>query len=126
MTEAGKISWYRSDGMFAVLLLLAMGIWVISRPPVPIEEVDGRYVNPCCQPILIRHGQITFGSENLHFKLSRMKYGLETRLPRQILVGEDFKVTSRPMEEAGFLFDTDERGFTLLDSKRREYHFIRQ
>ena len=129
MTVAEKISWYRSDGLFAVLLLLALGIWALTRPQVPIDEVDGLYRNTCCQPILIRHGEIAFGSERMSFKLSRMKYGLETRLPREILVGDDFEVFSRPTDEADeamFLFDADERGFTLRDSARRKYHFTRQ
>ena len=126
MSVSKKIAWYRSDGMFAVLLLLAMAFWALSRPQVPINEVDGLYKNACCQPILISRGEISFGSERMPFKLSRMKYGLESRLPRKILVGNDFKLTSQPMEDAGFLFGADERSFTLLDSARNEYRFVRQ
>ena len=129
MTKGQKISWYRSDGLFAVLLLLAMAIWAFSRPQVPMDEVDGQYTNVCCQPILIRHGEIAFGSERMQFKLSKMKYGLEARLPREIQVGGDLKVFSLPTNESNeaiILFDADIRGFMLKDSARRKYHFVRQ
>lgn len=60
-----------------ILIASACAFFVFTRLNSPnIDRVDGTYQNKCCSDIVIRHGQIHYGSSAINMKLMNMKFGL--------------------------------------------------
>ncbi|RZF63494.1 hypothetical protein EWE75_15765 [Sphingomonas populi] len=47
-------------GIIAVFVGLPLYWWAFP-PRLPIGAADGTYANPCCEPIKLHNGQMTFG-----------------------------------------------------------------
>jgi hypothetical protein len=62
--------------------LLALGIvvmafFVYTTARKPSESiVNGTYFNPCCKPIILKDGQVNYGSLSSTYRIERMKFGL--------------------------------------------------
>jgi hypothetical protein len=113
--------------LFASMILIVGLFWFTRQPPPPVATVNGRYSNPCCQPILIKDGLFVVGAARVPFTLRDMKFGLEATPTRNITVDRD-EVQVAATDDAHriyILFDDDHHGFTLLGPSRREIHFRR-
>lgn len=110
-----------------ILLVAVVSVWWFTRKPTPsLEAVDGTYSNPCCEPIRLQHGELVVGKERMNFRLANMKFGLTAYTPQEIAVRGDHIETTPSDDGSAIPFDEDRRGFTVLGSSQREYHFVRK
>ena len=100
--------------ILAVLIatVLAWLGYVRTQQPPP-ASVNGVYRNSCCEPITLRDGKFIAPGIQMPFELRNMKYGLDTRMERNVVVRDGEVVLGRRTEEGGFLFSPDRHSFTL-------------
>jgi len=77
------------NGCVAVLALLAMAatlLFTLTRtfPDVPLNLIEGRYRNPCCDDIVIREKYLEYGAQRVGYSAERMKYGTELTPDRAV------------------------------------------
>lgn len=117
------------DYVALVLLGVVVAWFNFPRAPIPFKEVEGTYLNPCCNAVYLRDGAFYFGSEHVPLKLANMKFGLVAEVDRQIIIDSGHQVKSidstNPYGEM-IVFDDDHRGFNLGDGVSEIYHFTRQ
>jgi hypothetical protein len=61
------------------VLAVVMAIWLYLLlwpiPKLPIDAANGVYANPCCQPIILRDGTMSFGKHEVGYSIEHDKGG---------------------------------------------------
>ena len=111
----------------AVLMIAALGWFGYGRTHQPSPaSVNGVYRNSCCEPVLLSDGKFIVSGIQMPFELRNMKYGLDTRMERYVVVRDGKIALGRRAESGGFLFSPDRHSFTLCaDTCGRKFEFER-
>jgi hypothetical protein len=74
-----KIMPSRHVQVLALIALISTLIFTERRkwPDVPLNQIQGRYHNPCCADILVTQQYIEFNGSRVHYHVDRLKYGTE-------------------------------------------------
>ena len=118
LAAADKVIPFRSSAQQSVAMLAIIVIagvtFVLTRPATPpISSVNGTYRNACCEPVILKDGELIAAHFKVPFKLRLMKYGLDTEMERNVEVRDGKVLLSERPGKGGFLFANDVRGFTL-------------
>ena len=114
--------------LLAALVIAGEAFWSTRTPSMPANSVNGIYRNSCCNPVTLRNGQFTASGWKAPFELRQMKYGLEGRMDRYVVVRDGKIVLGTRSEQGGFLFADDAHSLTLCEEgcgPGREYKFKR-
>ena len=123
-----QIQSLRLNLIVSAVVIISVVCWfayVRTHQPRP-ETVNGTYRNSCCEPIVLKNGQFITSEIEIPFELRNMKYGLDTKMNRYVIVQNGQIVLGRREESGGFLFRPDGRAFTLCaETCSREFEFKR-
>ena len=84
--------------------LFVFGLIYIVSPshfPPPQSWANGTYVNPCCEPLVLRDGTLKYGDTTTSYVVDEGKFG------KQINVAEGIGVRGRQVEFGGTLVYVD-------------------
>jgi hypothetical protein len=86
--EATRVALMRGLALVLVPGLIFVGglIWLVSPRYVPPSQAwaNGTYVNPCCDPLILRDGSLSSGSAVAHYTVAEDKRGYYIELDRGI------------------------------------------
>ena len=114
--------------LVAIMATTIATFWVTRPEPPALSAVNGTYRNPCCEAITLHDGVLITPQQEVPFKLRIYKFGLVVAATKHIFVDAQDKVTAVAVPDPdGYLIlvDDDLRGFIVLGSSFREYHFRR-
>ena len=86
--EATRVALMRSLALVLVPgMIFVLGlIWLVSPRSLPPSQAwaNGTYVNPCCDPLILRDGRFATGSAVAHYTVSDDKRGFYIELDRGV------------------------------------------
>ena len=59
----------------AVVTVIWLYLLLWPMPKLPIDAANGVYANPCCQPIILRDGTMSFGKHEVRYLIEEDKEG---------------------------------------------------
>ena len=99
----------------AIIGLIVSAFWLTRTRPPPLGSVNGVYRNACCEQIELRNGNFITSRLKIPFKLSPMKYGLESQ--GLAVEANNGRIVMSPTPDCGsLLFADDKRSFTVAST----------